>query len=41
MDERYPLGINGLGIENLPCLFENQRLITLEGDETLMAYFSI
>ena len=39
--ERYPLGINFLGIENLSYLFENQCLITLEGDETPMAYCSI
>ena len=41
MGERYPLGINFLGIENLSYVFENRRLITLEGGETLMAYCSI
>ena len=39
--ERYLLGINCLGIENLSYLFENQCLITLEGGETSMAYCSI
>ena len=41
MGERYPLGINFLGIENLSYLFENWCLITLEGDEMPMAYCSI
>ena len=41
MGERYPLGINFLGIENLSYLFENRCLITLEGGETPMAYCSI
>ena len=41
MGERYPLGINFLGIENISCLFENRCLITLEGGETPMAYCSI
>ena len=41
MGERYPLGINFLGIENLSHVFENRCLITLEGGETLMAYCSI
>ena len=41
MGERYPLGTNFLGIENLSYLFENRCLITLEGDETPMAYCSI
>ena len=41
MGERYPLGINFLGTENLSNVFENRCLITLEGDETLMAYCSI
>ena len=41
MGERYPLGINFLGIENPSYLFENQCLITLEGGETPMAYCSI
>ena len=41
MGERYPLGINCLGITNLPHLFENQCLITLEGGETPIAYCSI
>ena len=41
MVERYPLGINCLGIENLSYLFENRCLITLEGVETPMAYCSI
>ena len=41
MGERYPLGINFLGIENLSYLFENRCLITLEGVETSMAYRSI
>ena len=41
MGERYPLGINCLGIENLLYLFENGRLITLEGRETLMTYCSV
>ena len=35
--ERYRLGINCLGIENLSYLFENQCLITLEGGETPMS----
>ena len=34
MGERFVLGINCLGIENLSYLFENQCLITLEGGET-------
>ena len=38
MGERYPLGINFLGTENLSYAFENRCLITLEGGETLMAY---
>ena len=37
MGERYPLGINCLGIENLSYSFENQCLITLEGGETPMS----
>ena len=41
MGERYPLGINFLGIENLSHLFENRCLIVLEGGETPMAYCSI
>ena len=41
MCERYPLGINCLGIENLSYLFENQCLITLEGGETPMVCCSI
>ena len=31
MGERYPLGIDCLGIVNLSYLFENQCLITIEG----------
>ena len=31
MGERYPLGIDCLGIVSLSCLFENQCLITIEG----------
>ena len=41
MGEKYPLGINLLGIENLSYLFENLCLITLEGGVTPMAYCSI
>ena len=41
MGERYPLGINHLGIENLSYMFENLCLMTLEGGETPMAYCSI
>ena len=41
MGERYPLYINGHGIENLSYLFENRCLITLEGGETFMAYSSV
>ena len=41
LGERYPLGINCLGIENLSYLFENQCSITIEGGETPMAYCSI
>ena len=41
MGERYPLGINFLGIENLSYVVENRCLITLEGGEMLMAYCSI
>ena len=41
MGERYPLGINFLGIENLSYLFENRCLIALEEGETPMAYCSI
>ena len=41
MGERYPLGINFLGIENLSYSFENRCLITLEGGEMPMAYCSI
>ena len=41
MGERYPPGINFLGIENLSHLFENRCLITFEGGETPMAYCSI
>ena len=41
MGERYPLGINFLGTENLSYSFENRCLITLEGGETPMAYCSI
>ena len=41
MGERYPPGINFLGIENLSHLFENRCLITLEAVETPMAYCSI
>ena len=38
MGERYPLGINCHGIENLSYLFENRCRLTLEGGETPMAY---
>ena len=38
MGDRYPLGINYLGTENLSYLFENQCLITLEEGEMPMAY---
>ena len=38
MGERYPSHISCHGIENLPYLFENQCLITLEGGKTPMAY---
>ena len=41
MGERYPLGIDFFGIENLSYLFENRCLIALEGGETPMAYCSI
>ena len=41
MGERYPIGIDFLGIENPSDVFENRCLITLEGGETLMAYCSI
>ena len=41
MGERYPLGINFLGIENLSYLLENRCLIALEGGEMPMAYCSI
>ena len=41
MGERYPLGINYLGIENLSHLFENRFLIALKGGETPMVYCSI
>ena len=41
MGERYPLGVNFLGIENLSYLFENLCLVTLEGGKTPMAYCSI
>ena len=41
MDERYPVGINCLGIENLLHLFESRCLITVEGSETPMVYCSI
>ena len=41
MGERYPLGIDFLGIENPSYVFENRCVITLEGGETLMAYCSI
>ena len=41
MGERYPLGINCLGIENLSHLFENRCLIALEGGETPKVYCSI
>ena len=41
MGERYPQGINLLGIENLSHLLENRCLITLEGGVTPMAYCSI
>ena len=41
MGERYPLYINCHGIENLSYLFENRFLVTLEGDETPMAYCSV
>ena len=41
MGERYSLGINFLGIENLSYVFENRCLTTLAGGETLMAYCSI
>ena len=41
MGERYPLYINGHGIENLSYLFENRCLTTLEGGETHMAYCSV
>ena len=33
MGERYSLGINFLGIENLSYVFENRCLITLEEGE--------
>ena len=39
--ERYPLGINCLGTENLSYLFENRCLTTLEGGESPMAYCSM
>ena len=39
--ERYPVGINCLGIENYPYLFENRCLTTLEGGEMPMSYCSI
>ena len=41
MGERYPLGIDCLGIENLLYLFENRCLITLEEGGTHIAYCSI
>ena len=41
MGERYPLGVNFLGIEDLSHFFENRCLIALEGGETPMAYCSI
>ena len=41
MGERYPLGIDFLGIEHPSYVFENRCVITLEGGETLMAYCSI
>ena len=39
MGERYPLCINGHGIENLSYLFENKCLVALDGGETLTAYW--
>ena len=41
MVERYPLGMNFLGIENLSYMLENRCLITLEGGEKPMANCSI
>ena len=41
MGERYPLYINYHWIENLPYLFENRCVITLEGSQTLIAYCSV
>ena len=41
MGERYPPDINCRGIENLPYLFENRCLTTLERGETLIAYCSV
>ena len=38
MGERYPPDINCREIENLPYLFENRCLTTLERGETLIAY---
>ena len=39
--ERFPLYINCHGVENLSYLFEDRCLVTLEGGETPMAYFSV
>ena len=41
MSERYPLGINCLGLENHSYLFENRCLITIEVGETPIAYCSM
>ena len=41
MGERYPPHINCHGIENLPHLFGNRCLITLEGGEMPVAYCSV
>ena len=37
MGERYPPGINCLGIENLSCLFENEA----NGGDTLWENFTL
>ena len=41
MGETYPSHINCHGIENLPYLFGNRCLKTLEGGETPIAYYSV
>ena len=41
MGKRYHLNINCHAIENFSYLFEDRRLITLEGGETPMAYCSV